>query len=175
MREVRVGIGRRVVDLRGQLVGGRVENQPVDVLQVEVRLHQFLREVGEQFRIAGRIVWPDVIGLVDNAAAQEPRPHAIDDAGGEVGILRCGQPGRKDLAGIAIRRQRDRRAVRERGRARPSRGCAGGGLVRIEVHDLLFPFLRVFVANGREKRGHAGESIFRPCVGARAHERQRDG
>ena len=56
---------------------------------------QFLLQVGQQFGIARRIVGPDVVRLVNDAAAQQPGPDAVDDVAREPGILRARSASRR--------------------------------------------------------------------------------
>ena len=99
----------RVAGQGRKLIGLRIQNQAIDVLEVVVRSDQFTLQVGQQLGVAGRVVGANVVGLVNNAAAIEPVPEAIDDVAGEPGILGVDQPIGEHLAGIAVGRNVGRR------------------------------------------------------------------
>ena len=80
----------------------RVQDQAIDVLQVVAVRGQLLFQVCEQRGVFRRIVGADVIGLVNDAAAQQPRPDAVDDIPREPGVLRRNQPVGKNFARIAV-------------------------------------------------------------------------
>ena len=93
------------------------------VLQVVVGRDQFLLQVGEQFGIRRRIVGPDVVGLLDDAAAEQPGPDAVDDVAREPGILGRDQPVGEDLARVAAGGELGGRAIGEGGGS--GRGAGG--------------------------------------------------
>ena len=156
--------GSSVLRNRGKLVGLRVQDQPVDVLEVVAGRDQFLLQVGQQFGIDRRIVRADVVGLVDDAAAQQPGPDAVRrccarTTGSSASISQSAKTSRGSRSGGKV----DRRAV---GKDRPWRRSAG--LLGIEEDDLLLPFGGGLVADPREEDRHAAPAAPSASFSARA-------
>jgi hypothetical protein len=72
---------------RGLALACGGQNQPVNMLRVVSGRHELLLQQGEQLRIGGRVVRPDVVRRVDDAAAQEPEPDAVGNVAGKPGAL----------------------------------------------------------------------------------------
>ena len=102
-----------------ELVRGRGEDQPLQLLQVVAAGNEFLLQVGQQLGVARRVVVADVVRLVDDAASHHPGPGAVDDGLREPRIFRPDQPIGEHLARIAVGRNRGLGAVGEDGRQRP--------------------------------------------------------
>jgi len=62
-RSIRVA----VVGYRRLLIRAGIENNPVNMFQVVMRLHKFLLKIIQQLRIDRRVVRPDIIRLMNNA------------------------------------------------------------------------------------------------------------
>ena len=75
------------------------------MLEVVVGPDQFTFKKREQLGITRRIVWPEIIGFMNDAATQKPRPDAVGDVAGEPGILRRDQPVGERLPRIAVCQQ----------------------------------------------------------------------
>ena len=88
------------------------------MLQVVAAGDQFLLQIGQQLGIARRVVLPDVVRLVDDAASQQPGPDAVHDAAREPRILRGDQPIGEDLPRIPVRGQLDLGSIRKDRRQR---------------------------------------------------------
>ena len=104
-----------------------------------MRSDQFVFQVGQQLGVARRVVGANVVGLVNDAAAVEPVPRAIDDVAGEPGILGVDQPIGKDLAGIAIGRNAGSGAVGKDGAAGATMGGVALFLAAIFAASLPAP------------------------------------
>ena len=74
---------------------------------------QLLFEVSQQRGIAGRVVRPDIVRLVDDAAAQQPIPDAVGDGSGKPRVLGRDQPIGEDFPRVPVGRQLGLLAVRE--------------------------------------------------------------
>src|ERR1035441_6859552 len=110
-----------------------------------------------------------VVGFVNDAAAQQPTPYAVDGVAGEPGVLGRDQPVGEDLTRIAAGDEAGRGSIGE-GSDRP-----GGLSYWGEVDDLLFPLGGFLVADLGEETGHGGEAFGGPVFGAHAHKREGDG
>src|ERR1035441_3693161 len=93
-----------------------------------------------------------VVGFVDDAAAQQPVPYAVDGVAGEPGVLGRDQPVGEDLARVAAGNETGRGSIGEGDRR--SGGTSGA---RLEVDDLFFPLGGFLVADLGEEAGHGGE------------------
>ena len=164
--EVRLGLGPAGAVQRRKLVGLRVQDQPVDVLQVVMRSDQFVFQVGQQLGVARRVVGADVVRLVNDAAAIEPAPGAIDDVAGKPGVLGIDQPIGKDLAGIAVRRNTGTRAVGKDG-TRGS-GPSWHGCRPVSVSALAAGFCRA----SRSDRRRRSPLSTRPSICNRSWRRR---
>ena len=165
VREELLGVAVLAARDRRLLVGAGVEDQAIEVPQVVVGLDQLALEVGQQPGVRGRVVGSDVVGLVDDPAAQEPGPHAVDDAPREPRVLRRDQPVGEHAARVLTRRDPDPHAVGQDRLQRRRRR-------RVQAHDLLLPLRRALVADAREEGRQARLPRLRQARHAGAHERQ---
>src|SRR6516225_3577799 len=74
------------------LIGLAVADCPVEVFQVEVVGLELLRQLDQQFGMAGEIAFVHVINRVDNAPAEELIPRPVDHGLGEERIAGGGNP-----------------------------------------------------------------------------------
>ncbi len=132
------------------------------------RRHQLFLQEGQHIFMRGRIVWPQVIGLLHQPPAEDPCPHAVHRGAGKPGIIRADRPVGEDHARILVWRDADRGAAGE-GRLN---GSWGRG---IEVNDLLFPFRRALESHAGEEGRQLFPLLRRPCVHAGPHECERHG
>ncbi len=117
------GSGDAGTEARWYVFEARID--PEEALQVVARGDEFPLEEREHLGVRGRVVGAQVVGLVDDPGAEEPRPDAVRDAAREPRVLRVDQPVGEHLARVPVRGQLRGHAVREdrgRGRRRPSRG-----------------------------------------------------
>src|SRR5262249_41570983 len=92
-----VGVTRRG-DLRGELVGAGGAQRPQQVLEVVAVVGEVLRQGVEQGRVRGRVGGAQVVHRLDQAAAEEGAPVAVDDVAGEVRGGPVPGPGRRARA-----------------------------------------------------------------------------
>ena len=106
---------------------------------------------------------------MNDAAAEQPSPDAVDYGAGEPGIGRRDQPVGKRGSRVAVRWKLCRSAVgKDRGLPQVI-----GGLAGVPKNDFLFPFRCRFVADLCEKHRQIGQLGARPPLGSGAHERER--
>ena len=92
---VREILGVVLVPLVGRdagLVGARIGDGAHQLAQVEIVIQEILGQRVEQRRIAGRIGRADIVHRIDDAAAEEVAPHAVDGGFREERIVLRGQP-----------------------------------------------------------------------------------
>ena len=71
------------------------------MLQIVLRADQFLLQVGQQLGVHGRIVGAQIVGLMNDAAAEQPTPDAVDGVAREPGILGATSQSAKSFARVA--------------------------------------------------------------------------
>src|SRR5581483_12037348 len=96
--------------------------------------------------IGGRIIGADVVGLLDDAAPEQPIPRAVGDGTGEPRVGGGDQPVGEDGTRVAPGSQRCGSSVGKNG------GLADEvrGIV-VKENDLLLPLGCIFVADPGEK------------------------
>ena len=92
MREIQRIVIVPLVRPERPLVGLAACHFPDEPLQIETVGDEPAGQLIKQWRVGRRVAGPNVINRIDDAATMQVAPVAVDDALGEVGILRRRQP-----------------------------------------------------------------------------------